>query len=179
MLRNLFTKLKLLYLLDVDAAEGVMRIGGTRVFLPPTQVLSATRDRLIDIGPAAQRFMYEAGKDAGREYAAAVEELGFSIASKEDFVKLCESFGILSGWGRIRVVKTDFENNVYRVEIGNTIFRSEQDEKVCEYHAGMLAGAAERILDEPMDAKEVACVNQDSEYCVFDMKKEGAFEHMF
>lgn len=179
MLRSLLVKLKLLFMLDVDITEGTMHIGDTRVFLPPTRVLAATRDRLIDIGPAAQRFMYEAGKAAGREYADAVEQLGISIESKQEFVDLCESFGTLTGWGRITVHETDFTNNEYTVEIANTAFRSDNSEKACEYHAGMMAGAAEHILDTDIDVKETACINQGDDTCLFDMREADEFDHLF
>lgn len=179
MLRNLLTKLKLLYMLDLDTDAGTMSIGDTRVFVPPTRVLSATRNRLIDIGPAAQRFMYEAGKAAGREYADAVEQLGVSIQTEEEFVDLCESFGTLTGWGNIHVAEADFANNEYTVEIKNTLFESDADERVCEYNAGMLAGAAEHILGTAMDTKETSCMNRDAAVCTFDMREEDAFDSLF
>lgn len=178
-LRNSIAKLKLLYMLDLDADEGTIHVGSVRMFLPPVRVLSATRDRVIDIGPAGQRFMYEAGEDAGHEYADAIEDLGVDITSAEEFVEMCEAFGTTSGWGKITVTAVDLDGHTATVEIANTMFRSEEDEKVCEYHAGMLAGAAERILGTAMDAKEVACMNQGADACVFELREEGELDGLF
>lgn len=179
MLKNFIAKLKLLYALDLDADAGLIHVGGVRVFLPPTRVLSATRDHLIDIGPAAQRFMYEAGKDAGHEYADAMTELGKNIDSEDDFVALCEAFGTMSGWGNIHVEQVDMDKHTGVVTISNTMFRSETDEKACEYHSGMLAGSAERILGVSMDAKERDCMNQGADACRFELREEGDFESLF
>ncbi|OYT52660.1 MAG: hypothetical protein B6U72_07565, partial [Candidatus Altiarchaeales archaeon ex4484_2] len=75
-----------------------------RVFLSPTEILNVTRKKIIGIGPAGRRFMYEAGKAAGRRYAEAVEEIYGEVEAKNRFVETCKKFGSLTGWGHLDVV---------------------------------------------------------------------------
>jgi len=174
-------ELKLLKEIGYSSGEGELRVGGVRVFLSSTDILNVTREKIIGIGPAGRRFMYEAGKAAGRRYAEAVEEIYGRVEAKNRFVESCERFGSLTGWGHLKVVEEDFNSFFFKITLRNTFFSSDKQEKTCEYNAGMLAGAAEVILGREMDVLETQCVNESDEFdeCVFSMKPSVEFKQLF
>ena len=174
-------ELKLLREIGYSIGEGELRVGGVRVFLSPTEILNVTRKKIIGIGPAGRRFMYEAGKAAGRRYAEAVEEIYGEVEAKNRFVETCKKFGSLTGWGHLDVVEENFEAAVFKLTLKNTFFTSNKPEKTCEYNAGMLAGSAEVILGREMDVMEMQCVNESEENdeCVFSMKPSEEFKQLF
>ncbi len=178
-LRTWTTKLKLLYLLDLDVDRGELSFDDTRVILPPAHLLAATRDRMEDIGPAGQRFLYETGKEAGKEYAAAVEEIVGQELEREGFADICAEFGAYTGWGDHRIEKMDFDNDEYVVTVGNTPFRNDREEKTGEYHAGMLAGAGEYIRGIELEAQERTCENMGADRCEFVIKPSDQFNALF
>lgn len=173
------TKLVLLYALDVHPEEGVLHIGEERVMIPPAMILTETRERIVNIGPAGRRFLYETGKDTGKAYAEAIEQSKDTETAEEELADLCASFGSYTGWGRFNVVEEDFDTHEFTVVLHNTPFLNEREEKTGEYHAGMLAGAAEHILDTGMEARETACENARSDHCRFAIGPEEEVDVRF
>lgn len=174
-------ELEILKELDYKEEEGSLWIGGIRVFLPAVDILDVTRRKINGLGPAGKRFMYEAGKESGRRYADAVNKIHGKVEARDNFVELSEKFGSLTGWGKLEVVEKDYENQQFTVHLRNSLFTTEKKERTCEYNAGMLAGAAEVILQREMDVKEISCVNETEENkkCVFEMKPSEEFEILF
>lgn len=179
MFRRLVQKLKLFLLLRMHPAVGAITVHGVRSVITPAPLLTATRDRLADIGPAAKRFMYEAGKEGGHAYASSLEDAYGPFSAEDDFVTASKQFANLTGWGRLEIVEEDYDEDRFTIHIYNTLFHGPADETVDEYHAGLLAGAAEVIIGRPMDVKEVACADNDTEHCVFEMRPEGEFTTLF
>lgn len=167
---NLWEKLKLLYALRFHTDRGAITLGGVRTIIAAASILDATRRQVAQIGPAGDRFMYQAGKEAGKEYAEAVAEINGGFGSEEAFTATCEAFGTLTGWGDITIVEEDFDNHAFRIELANTIFSTETAEHTCAYNSGMMAGAATVVLGEPMDVEEVQCSNDGHRVCVHEMK---------
>ncbi len=178
-IRRLIGKLKLMYVLEMDIDNGALYLADTRLMLPPALALSATRDRIQDIGPAGQRFLYETGKDAGRQYASSIEQIMGRELQPEDFADLCAEYAAYTGWGHQEIKKMDFEKDEYVVTVQNTPFRNDRDEKTGEYHAGMFAGAGEYILGFDVDAKEIECENAGADRCVFMVKISERFDSLF
>lgn len=177
----MFEIFNLLKNLEMDEENGEINMGGERFIIASTEILNETRKKLYSIGDPAKRFMYQAGKEAGKKYAESIEKLKGDIESDEQFVEISEKFGTLTGWGKLSVTETDFENHEFTITVGNTFFTTEKDEKTCEYLAGMLAGAGEKILGRDMDVKETYCVNEktgdkpEKEKCIFEMKPSEKF----
>lgn len=173
---NFWEKLKLLYALRFHTDRGAIALGGVRTIVAAASILDATRRQIAQIGPAGDRFMYQAGKEAGKEYAEAVAQIKGDFSSEEAFTSTCEAFGTLTGWGDITVVAADFDAHEFRIELANTIFSTDEAEATCEYNSGMMAGAATVILDEPMDVKEVQCSNDGHTVCIHEMKPADAID---
>lgn len=78
----------------------------------------------------------------------------------------------------LEVVERNYKKRVFKIEVKNTIFDSDEDKKTCYYTVGMLAESAERILGSEIDCKEIECVNESekNDRCVLEMKPAESFE---
>lgn len=169
----MFEKIKLLMKLSVNFSRGEIRLGETRVFTGPTKLLDHTRTKLRDIGPAGDRFLYEAGKESGNDYALSLWKITGGLDSEKDFIDMCAEFGAYTGWGKIEVTEADMETSEFKLAIENGFFSASVDEPT-PYTSGMFAGAAEVILDREMDVeKNVEESTEERE--IYDMKPSENF----
>jgi hypothetical protein len=170
----MFERLKLIYRLSLDFSRGDIRLGDTRVFIGPTKILAHTRTKLRDIGPTGDRFLYEAGKEAGEDYAESVWEVTGDLETEQDFIEMCAEFGGYTGWGHIEVIESDMENSEFRLSIENGMIESGAEERT-PYTSGMFAGAAVVILDRDMDVQKDLEASTDEKE-IYEMKPAEDFQ---
>jgi len=175
-IRGIVQKLKLFWVMSANPDAGELRAGSVRSILTPATLLDATRHRVKDIGPAGKRFMYEAGQESGKEYASYVANIYGGFKDEKRFTEVAEQFARLSGWGQVEVVEADFNTARFTIELQNTIFSADVEEKTCEYVAGVMSGTATVIFDQDIDVREEQCVNEGQERCVFTMRPSDAFD---
>lgn len=160
----MFERIKLLLRLSYSPSEGIIKLDDTRVFTAPISLLTHTRDKIRDIGPTGDRFLYEAGKEAGKEFAETLDDINDASDKSERMVRKASQFGSYTGWGSIEVYEMNMEDQEFRIKIENGFFDTESEEPT-PYTSGMLAGAAELILKREMN------VVKDKE------KSTGEIEH--
>ena len=120
----------------------------------------------------SDRIFYEAGKISGREF------LKNLIKNKEinfyDLISKLEKLFIELGKGIIRIEKTDMENLNFIITMAEDLDCSGlpiNNETICNYDEGFLAGIFEEYTGFNLEAKELDCWAQGSQICRFEVKK--------
>lgn len=163
-------KLKIFFSFLFPQEKGAPGLGKVRAIVMGTSLLNVTRKEISFIGAVGKRFMYEAGKETGKEFTRLSTNFQ-EFDSVSELLKFGEMAGTVLGWGKMKAVDTDLTDGEARLELWNTFLTSDKEEKTCEYLAGVFAGAAEEFLGEPIDAKEIQCKNEGNDKCVFVAKK--------
>ncbi|MDY6965579.1 MAG: V4R domain-containing protein [Halobacteriota archaeon] len=137
------------------------------------------------IGPVAGTLIYQAEKkhimDSMKIFFTG---FGFRDVGREPLddksISLLLDIGLKElsqiGMGLMEIVELDFEKNFYRIHVKNSViadsYQEEQEDPVCHFIAGMIAGGAEVILGHRMECKEVKCKARGDKYCEFIVQKE-------
>ena len=162
----MFERLKLLKRLSYKPSEGEIKLNDSRMFMGPTSLLVHTRDKLMDIGPTGNRFLYDAGKEAGKDFAVNLVEVCGDSENEMEIVEMAAHFSSMTGWGDIEVIDADQRKDHYRIKIENGFFDTDGTEPT-PYTSGMLAGASEKIQRRDIDVvKDKEESDEEVEYYI-------------
>jgi hypothetical protein len=110
----------------------------------------------------------KSGRDGGMELKGLAQKLGIST---EDTIK--EALPVMfteTKWGELKVDDMT-ENEIIFSLKDSVLARGLKRKKTsCTPIAGALAGIVEVLLDKKADAKEIECISQDKEKCIFEIK---------
>ncbi len=155
--------------LDVDEKRGVLTAYGERFLFIPTKLIHSIEDRLTeDLGPAtATSFLYEIGREGGREYMRMARKAGYNVTDLHDVRKVAERLGSMGGWGKVKVTEVDLGKKIAKVQWTNGVSVRNKKGKnpVCHFGRGILTGCAEVIFDSNCDSLEVRCEGRGDPYC--------------
>ena len=143
--------------------------GTDRTVVVPEAFIYALGTRLLrDFGPnAAERILYDIGRDAGRAFARMTERYLGPIREREDVEAMIRTFDTEYHWADIRLREFDFAGKSAVVEWRNGVGvpRGGSPEPVCHLGRGLLSGAAEIVFGAKCDAIETKCQAMGAESC--------------
>lgn len=158
-----FTK-KLLFANQLNMEKGSIEILGQKFILINAETLM----EFLKVFPKGGKYIYLSAKESGKIVNQRFKSrLGVDRKKHEE---LAINFFELAGWGILRPVKLDYENNFFNFNLTNSNFAQtfgRFKEPVDHLVRGFLAGGASIIAGSDVDCLETSCSCQGKFSCNF------------
>ncbi len=162
---------------EINDDNGVLTYSGARVILEHDGYLVMMQKRIEAISAAmAHRMMYESGEQTAIRAISDTERMLLPIAKAINRKKVVEKLLLLAldrGYGLFRLGTFDYATGKGMLLVGNSpVARNygESQDVVCYSIAGIIAGAAHLVWNQPFKCIETKCTaQQGGEFCEFKL----------
>jgi predicted hydrocarbon binding protein len=154
-----------------DEDKGELTIAEMDWILMGGSTLRALIDGIMSLlGAGGVPILFEAGRNAGKEFANAILKEGMLI---QELPKWLMAFFTWSGWGKIWA-RVDFNNKQATVEIYNcaTARGIQSKEPSCHFIRGYIAGIGEVLFSSPTECTEIKCLSKGDTSCFFRVQRK-------
>ncbi len=155
--------------LKIDEKRGIVTLWGERIFLVPARIIQSIEDWTSKaLGHAAAgTFLYEMGKEAGRNSLRALNDFGFAFKNPLEFQKAREELAPFWGWEKLDTVQFDVAGRLVRSRCTGSAYVSDRNTRtpVCHLGRGFDAGALEVVFGKRCESIETACEGKKDDYC--------------
>ena len=157
-------------LFEFDVTDGVMqnKLTGGRAFIFGSSAWRSMREDLKGIyGPLGVAITEQMGQSYGKSLGNIGKKWHMDLrAFFETMVKL----GSKTGWGSLSLSGGDPLTGRALLRLENCVFCTEEagkEERLCEFFAGVVRGAADEITGKSHSVVETQCAGAGARYCEF------------
>lgn len=171
---NFLRYLRLARSFRIDSKKGHLQFKGERIIITPAGMYGKVYDRLTEVvgkGGAAGA-LYLATKESSKSIYKLAQKMykEEDLKSEANFGKIIEDFMSIAGYGKVEVVKIDFEKPEAIIRMRGLLTPGEinkSDVPVCHIERGVLTGFIECVTQKSCNGREVKCQAMGDEYCEF------------
>ncbi len=155
--------------LKIDEKRGIVTLWGERIFLVPARIIQSIEDWVSKAfgHAAAVNFLYEMGREAGKNSVKALNDFGFVFKNPFEFQKAREELAPFWGWEKLNTVEFDVAGRLVRSRCTGSAYVCDRNARtpVCHLGRGFDAGALEVVFGKRCESIETACEGKKDDYC--------------
>lgn len=164
--------------LAYEDKEGSLRFKGVRYLLIRPETLASVQMALEnEVGRERAGEILAAGGITGGRLSGRKYKQAFGLEDRQAIEYMCQMGGEI-GWGRFRFVELDQQAPRLVVEVDHSPFAEfsgrRASQGVCHLIRGVLAGLANAIFGEEVEARETRCLACGDACCRFEVQGKSS-----
>lgn len=142
-------------------------------FLMPVEMLKGVHEELTEVlgSETASKVIYNCGLRSGRKI---VNDMNITFPDLKTLCNTLPELWLQMGMGNFKIEKLNSDKLVLKcIESNEAEAQGYTGRNSCDLTSGYLAGMLSTIFDKKFICKEMKCISNKNDHCLFELHAEG------